>query len=189
MNLAAARARWEQDPAAARDRVEAAADLVRLSQQELTSIIQTLRPVELEGKGLCRALAEQVERWERQTGITAAFAARGNGSLPFPVEEALFRIAQEALSNIARHSEASAARVTVTVGDGGAALAVEDNGHGFNARVSAEGVGLRSMRERVEALGGDLRIESGATGTAVVARVPAGGIGEHERDRDRAARG
>jgi two-component system, NarL family, sensor histidine kinase LiaS len=189
MNLAAARARWAENPEAARERLEAAAELVRLSQQELTSIIQTLRPVELEGKGLCRALAEHVERWQGQTGIHAGFVARGSGALPFPVEEALFRIAQEALSNIARHSDASTARVTVTVGDGGAALAVEDNGRGFDAGDQKQGVGLRSMRERAEALGGELRVESGATGTAVVARVPIGGIAEHERDRDRAARG
>jgi two-component system, NarL family, sensor histidine kinase LiaS len=185
MHLAAARALWDQDPAAARRRLEAAAELVRLSQRELTDVIQALRPAPLEGQGLSRALAEHVVRWRGQTGIAAAFEARGGGPLPSPVEEALFRIAQEALSNIARHSGASETRVTLTAAGDEAVLAVEDNGRGLGARGARgapRGEGLKSMRERVEAIGGDLRIESGARGTSVVARVPVdgGGEGEHE---------
>jgi NarL family two-component system sensor histidine kinase LiaS len=138
----------------------------------LTSIIQTLRPVELEGKGLCRALAEHVERWQGQTGIVAGFEARAEGTLPLPVEEALFRVAQEALSNVARHSGASQVRVTVIGDDGEAVLLVVDDGRGLDTGTPSQGVGLRSMRERVEALGGELRIDSDGVGTAVVARVP-----------------
>jgi two-component system, NarL family, sensor histidine kinase LiaS len=172
MNLATARALWEQDPVAARQRLETAIDLVHQSQQEMTTIIQTLRPVQLEGKGLREALATYVERWQDQTGIASTFEARGDGSLPLPVEEALFRMAQEALANAARHGRAATAQVMLTTESGQVALTIRDDGRGFDTRASSQGLGLRSMRERVESVGGDLRIESGEGGTLVVARVP-----------------
>lgn len=172
MNLAAARALWEQDPAAARARLESASELVKLSQDELTSVIQTLRPVQLEDKGLGQALAEHVARWREQMGIEAVFESRCERPLPLPMEAALLRVAQEALSNVARHSHATAARVALAVCGGEVVLAVADNGRGFDARARSGGVGLHSMRERVEALGGSLRIESGAAGTSMTARVP-----------------
>jgi NarL family two-component system sensor histidine kinase LiaS len=171
MNLGAAEMLWEQDPQAARARLEAVRELVRQSQQELTTIIQALRPVQLEDKGLRLALAEHVERWQQQTGITAVFEADVDRALPLPVEEALFRIGQEALSNVARHSGATRVLVTLTARNGEASLMVRDNGLGFE-RHRRPGVGLRSMRERVEALGGEVKIESGPGGTSVIARVP-----------------
>jgi NarL family two-component system sensor histidine kinase LiaS len=175
MNLAAARALWESDPAAARARIDAAADLTRQSQQEMTGIIRTLRPVQLEGRGLCGALTEYVERWREQSGIAATFEGQCAAELPFPVEEALFRIAQEALSNITRHSGATEVSVSLTDADGHATLLIRDNGSGFDARRPPRGVGLQSMRERMETVGGDLRLDSGAGGTTVAACVPVAG--------------
>jgi NarL family two-component system sensor histidine kinase LiaS len=175
MNLGAAEMLWEQDPRAARDRLQAVRELVRQSQQELTTIIQALRPVQLEDKGLRLALAEHIERWQQQTGITTCFEADVERALPLPVEEALFRIGQEGLSNVARHSGATRVLVTLTAGNGEASLTIEDNGHGFDRRRTRPGVGLRSMRERVETLGGDVKVESGASGTALSVRVPVDG--------------
>jgi NarL family two-component system sensor histidine kinase LiaS len=172
MNLGVAEMLWDQDPPAARDRLNAVRDLVRQSQQELTTIIQALRPAPLEDKGLRLALAEHVERWQEQTGITAVFEADVDRALPLPVEEALFRIGQEALSNVARHSGATRVLVTLAARNGEASLSVNDNGRGFDRGRRRPGVGLRSMRERAAALGGEVNIKSGVAGTSVMARVP-----------------
>lgn len=176
MNLGAARSLWEQDPDAARGRLDAAFELARQSQQELTNIIQALRPPQLDGKGLRQALTEYVARWQEQSGIAASFLTRGDRVLPLLVEEALFRIAQEALANVARHSRASQALITVTADGHEATLLIEDNGHGFDARRPSPGIGLRSMRERVEAVGGTLQIDSGPRGTSALARIPIAGL-------------
>jgi NarL family two-component system sensor histidine kinase LiaS len=180
MNLGAAQELWEQAPTAARGRLAAAFDLARQSQQELTTIIRTLRPVELEGKGVREALREYIGRWQDQSGIVATWTNEGDEALPVHVEEALFRVTQEALANVARHSGADEARVTLRTRPGPAAeLTVCDDGHGFDARAQPLGVGLQSMRERVEAVHGSLVVTSGAGGTTLVARIPLDG--EEER--------
>jgi NarL family two-component system sensor histidine kinase LiaS len=172
MHLGAAQALLVQHPAAARERLATAFELAQESQRELTTIIQTLRPVELEGRSLADALAGYVTRWQAQTGIAAVFEARDADNLPAPVEEALFRVAQEALANVARHSRAAQAQVALAGGTGETTLLVQDNGAGFDAGAPSQGLGLRSMRERLAAVGGTLRVDSGPAGTSVVARVP-----------------
>jgi NarL family two-component system sensor histidine kinase LiaS len=89
-----------------------------------------------------------------------------------PVEQALFRVAQESLANVARHSQAG--RVTVSLGNENeeVRLAIEDNGVGFDEEPAAKGVGLDSMRERLDAMGGRLDILSRkGKGTRVIASV------------------
>jgi NarL family two-component system sensor histidine kinase LiaS len=174
LHLGAAQVRWEHDPASARRSLATAFELTRQSQQELTSIIQMLRPVHLDAKGLRQSLADYVDRWQEQTGIAAEFEVRGNGpgTLPPLVEDAFFRVTQEALANAARHSRASRVEVRLTFADNQVSLAIEDDGHGFDGRASASGVGLASMRERVEAVAGTLRIAGSPSGTSVVAQAP-----------------
>jgi NarL family two-component system sensor histidine kinase LiaS len=172
MNLGAARSLWERNPDAARARVDAAYELARQSQQELAAIIQTLRPVELEHGGIRQALCQLVERWQRQSGVQARCEVEGAADPPREVEDALFRVAQEALANVARHSRATAALVRIVLAPDAAELHIHDNGQGFDARRVRLGVGMQSMRERIEALGGVFGIESDADGTTVFARVP-----------------
>ena len=172
MNLGAARALWEQDPETARGRLDAAFELARQSQQELTTIIQTLRPVQLEGKGVQQALREYLDRWQEQSRIATSYEAEGDGQLPLRVEEALFRVTQEALANVARHSRAPAVRVALRSRPGEVELEVSDTGQGFDRQRRSTGVGLQSMRERIEAVGGTLAVTSGSSGTTLLARVP-----------------
>jgi signal transduction histidine kinase len=89
------------------------------------------------------------------------------------VEQTLFRVAQEALANVSRHSAATAAEVHLAYTAHQVNLTISDNGQGFDpATTNGKGVGLRSMRERVEALGGELVIESESQrGTRIAARV------------------
>lgn len=172
MNLGAAQALWERDPDKARSKLDAAAALSRQAQNELTALISTLRPVQLEGRGLASALRDYLPAWQRNTGIQAVFEARGSGQMPPEYEQALFRIAQEGLANIARHSGAKEARLTLEFKNGQVRLEVSDDGRGFNAMQPAKGLGLQSMRERAQALGGELRLQSGSQGTRLSAVLP-----------------
>ena len=123
-------------------------------------------------------------RWREQAriGVSVGRApcGRQDAELPPQVEEAFFRVAQEALANVARHSRATSVHIELrTVGDA-AELYVRDNGAGFDTGVPSLGVGLRSMYERVAEVGGELRVESSGGGTLVAACVPlveAGGDG------------
>ena len=177
MQLGAARALIEDHDSPAAQRLAEAERLTRQAQSELTALIQQLRPVALEGKGLARALRELTTDWSRQTGISAIYESTGGQNEP-PLhvmqEQALYRVAQEALANIARHSRARGARVTFTRGEGQTQLTITDDGDGFDPqRQNGQGVGLKSMRERVEALGGTLEIESmPGKGTRLLVALP-----------------
>ena len=172
MTLGAAESLWAKDPAAAREKVDQALALCRQAQQELSGLIHELRPVGLQDQGLATALGEAVERWSRQTAIEASTVLKGSPEPAVDVEQALFRVAQEALSNVAKHSQARQVEVTLSRLGDDLVLEVIDDGQGF-APASAMGVGmgLRSMRERMEALGGELEVHSKpGKGTRVLAR-------------------
>lgn len=160
-----------QDEHAARTHLAEAENLIRQTQQELGGIIQALRPVALEGKHLAHALEDYVKVWQEQTRIAADVETYGERQVSPVIEEAFFRIAQEALANAARHSRATAVKLSLECGEI-VTLAVSDNGCGFDVRLAdRQGVGLSSMRERVQALGGhiDIRSEKGS-GTTITVR-------------------
>lgn len=172
MTLGAAESLWERDGEAAREKVAQALALSRQAQKELSGLIHELRPVALEGKGLASALREYTARWSGQTGIEARVSVQGERTLAPGVEQALFRVAQEALANVAKHSEAGRVEVTLSHPGDAVLLEVVDDGRGFVPPPAAgRGMGLRSMRERVEALGGELRVRGvPGEGTQVMAR-------------------
>jgi NarL family two-component system sensor histidine kinase LiaS len=175
MNLAAVQSLWERDPQKARDRLDVTAQLARQAQQELTSLIYTLRPVQLENQGLAQALPELVSNWESQTGLKAICQVSEAVILPAEFEQTLFRVAQEALSNVARHSGAQTVQVRLESGPARVTLQVVDDGKGFDPGQTAQGVGLRSMRERMQALGGSLELTSDSGGTHLLATIPLAG--------------
>lgn len=146
-------------------------ELVQQVQQELTALVYELHPVALNEKGLVVALQEFIQRWSLQTGMTVDVQVYGEPTLSHPLSEALFRIVQEALTNIARHSRASVVQVTLAGQQESMTLSICDNGQGFDvASVQSNGVGLVSMQERMKALGGTLRIESApGEGTRITA--------------------
>ena len=177
MNLGAAQTLWDQDPQAARQQVDAAAGLARQSRQELTGLIQTLRPVQLKERNLLQGLHEFLSDWERSQGIHVLLKLPDALSLPAEVEQALFRVVQEAFANVARHSHASAVSLELRLEAGGLRLLISDNGKGFDVQGVQHGLGLPSMRERLQALGGTLRIESDAAGTRLEGWLPLEGQG------------
>jgi signal transduction histidine kinase len=173
MLVGAARAAVAGSSEAARTLAEAE-QLAGQAQQELTALIRTLRPLALSAQGLGAALGALVEEWAQQTGIAAEAHLASVAALPAATEQALFRIAQEALANVARHSGASAVVVRFAAGpSGGLTLAIEDNGHGFDPARPGSGSGVLGMRERAAELGGALLVYSDAHGTRVEARLPA----------------
>lgn len=150
-------------------------ELVRLSE-DVHAMSYRLHPSVLDDLGLPAALRTECDRLSRQESIRVEVDVR-NVPQPLPPEPALclFRVAQEALRNIARHAHARAVIVSLTARDGGLQLAVSDDGRGFDAAHDnqPQTLGQISMRERVRLLGGELDIESSpGYGTTVVARVP-----------------
>jgi len=171
MQIGATKVLLRRDVDAAETRLNEAQKLIGQAQQELTTLIRELRPAALEGKKLSDALRALATQWTAQSGIVANVRVEGTDMLPLAVEEALYRVAQEALSNVARHSKASLAQITLITTTEEVTLTITDNGQGFDATRQAQaGVGLLSMQERMKALGGDAQIESTTgTGTHVVA--------------------
>lgn len=173
MQVRAARNLLETDPAEARNHLKEAEALIKNTQQDLGAIIGELRPAALEDQGLAAALRQTLERWSQHSRIPANLHVRGERLLPLEVEQALFRVAQEALSNVARHSRASAVSVLLEYEPTQVCLTLSDNGIGFDPETARGGYGLQSMRERVTGLGGRLLIQpADGGGTTVHAAVP-----------------
>jgi len=171
MQLGAARALLkEENPAY--NPVTEAERLARQAGAELTTLIRQLRPPHFESKTFPEALQEYVTDWSRQNGITADVKVDGVSPISLAGDETLFRVAQEALANVARHSNARRVTVELDNQDDEIVLRVEDDGKGFELGQVEKGVGLDSMRERLEAIGGRLSISSGSSnGTQVMAAV------------------
>ena len=171
MQLGAARALLhDQHPAYGP--VTEAEQLARQAGAELTTLIRQLRPPHLDGKSLPEALHEYVADWSRQNGIASELNVDGLSSTSLAGDEALFRVVQEALANVARHSSARHVTVEAANHENEIILKVEDDGVGFEPGQVEKGVGLDSMRERLEAIGGHLSISPGSShGTRVTAAV------------------
>jgi two-component system, NarL family, sensor histidine kinase DevS len=150
-------------------------ELVRSTLQDVRELAVELRPKALDDFGLVAALERLTSSFQEQTGISLAFQSTlGPDRLLPEVETALYRIVQESLTNIVKHSRAAGVSILVGRKDGAASVVVEDDGIGFDpARTREEGLGLIGMRERVALLGGRLTIESRpGAGTTFVAEVP-----------------
>ena len=180
LTVEAAAASVAGDPARAAAELDSARALVDSAFAELRALIYELRPPALEQDGLVEALRKHAGMVGRVHGLAVAVTADGDDAGLAPeVEQALFRIAQEALSNAVRHASASKVEVEVTAGPERVALTVADDGAGFDlsARtVRSRRLGLTSMRDRATAAGGSLAVESApGRGTTVRAEVPSGG--------------
>jgi len=155
--------------------------LTRLSHalREVRRISHALRPSMLDDLGLAAALEQLTRELSEETGIDMRVetdAASRTATLPAAVNTALFRIAQEALTNIVRHAQAAHATLTFIVSDKTVTLTIADDGCGFDIeRVHADtrgGIGLRNMRERLDALAGTLTLASQPGHTLVTASAP-----------------
>jgi len=164
VSAAAAQARWESDPAAARTAIEDAQRGAREAQVEMSALLQDLRPAPLNGVGLLDALREQCEALGYRTGAQVTLdldsAPTDYEQYPPGTQEALFRIAQEALANVSRHARASHVTLRLAEEQNGVTLEVRDDGQGFAATAQNGGTGMAGIRERALALGGHADISS-----------------------------
>ncbi|MEU9114234.1 GAF domain-containing sensor histidine kinase [Streptomyces sp. NPDC048483] len=174
----AATALVDRDPARAKDELHQVAALAAEAADELRAAVVELRPAALDEDGLVATLRSQAQVLDRAHTARVTFAAQGVRALPAAQEEALLRVAQEALHNALRHSGAGQVEVTLTRRGQGALLRVADDGRGFDTglvRRAGRHLGLVSMRDRAGGVGGRLRVESEpGKGTAVEMEVPGG---------------
>ncbi|MFF4578914.1 GAF domain-containing sensor histidine kinase [Streptomyces sp. NPDC001373] len=175
----AAAALVDRDPARAKGELQQVAALAAEAADELRAAVTELRPAALDEDGLVATLRDHVRVLDRAHRARVTFTCDGVRALPAAQEEALLRVAQEALHNALRHSGADRVEVTLArAPDGGAVLRVRDWGRGFSpptVRKAGRHLGLVSMRDRAAGAGGrlEVRSEPGA-GTTIEMEVPGG---------------
>jgi signal transduction histidine kinase len=167
------------DPEAMRAAMAEAVGHVSAEIESLRALIAELRPPALDQLGLEPALASLVQRSATTSGLEIAADVRVGGEhrrLAPELETTVYRLVQEALTNVAKHARATTVSVSVREADGIVDVRVADDGAGLRGGSEGSGgFGLVGMRERVELAGGELRIEDGpAGGTVVRARLPVG---------------
>jgi len=144
--------------------------------QELTFLVQEIYPIALQEKGLATALRDYIFEWENRNDITVQFVSRGEGNLSLKVEQAIYRVAQETLANIARHSHARRVDMSLVYNGDSVQLSVSDNGCGFDTNLKSHGMGLRSIRERISSIHGTVQIQSApGQGSRLLMQVPTKG--------------
>ncbi|HEX8074375.1 MAG TPA: sensor histidine kinase [Thermoleophilaceae bacterium] len=146
--------------------------LVNQAMDELLTLARQLRPSALDDHGLTSAIVSQVRRFISQTGISTDLRTSGEPRLDSDQEIAVYRFAQEALSNIAQHARARNVEVDLSANGRGVELRVRDDGRGFDPAARHEGIGLSGMAERARLVGARFELESRpGGGTALTLQV------------------
>jgi len=158
-----------------------ARELAKCGLEDARRMLLGLRPKSLEGADLVHALRQLVERFSRDCGVSCTFRADGRTrGIPVETQDELYRVAQEALCNVRKHSRATSVSVSLACRPGLVMLKITDNGRGFATATDQEpghGYGLTTMRERAQRLGGKIEIATGPrTGTEVKMTVPFAGL-------------
>lgn len=174
----AAAALVDRDPARAKGELQQVAALAAEAADELRAAVVELRPTALDEDGLVATLRTHIQVLDRAHSARVTFSSCGVRALPASQEEAMLRVAQEALHNALRHSGAPQVDVTLERYGQGAVLRVTDNGSGFEPtaiRSAGRHLGLVSMRDRSSGVGGTLTVKSApGKGTTIEMEVPGG---------------
>ncbi|SDL41660.1 Histidine kinase-, DNA gyrase B-, and HSP90-like ATPase [Streptomyces indicus] len=168
----------DRDPVRAKDELQQVAALAAEAADELRAAVVELRPAALDEDGLVATLRTHIQVLDRAHAPRVTFRCEGVRALPAAQEEAMLRVAQEALHNALRHSEAAHVDVVLEKHGQGAVLRVTDDGRGFaprETRRAGRHLGLVSMRDRAGGVGGRLQVESApGKGTTIEMEVPGG---------------
>ncbi len=171
MLIQAAEASLDRDREETRRHLDLAARTARDNLNEIRAVLDAITPATPDLEAALRRLAA---RFAEETGVVAALEVDGPArQLPTPVEVMLLRAAQESLSNVRRHAGATSAALRLSYEDSTVRLAVRDDGCGFDVSQSFGGYGLEGMRNRVEQVGGSLRVSSAPGETLVTVAAPA----------------
>jgi len=165
---------YERDPQEAKKHLAEADTLVDSVRRELTDLVDELRPQSMDGEDFSEILKGYGAEWSHRSGIMLNVHVDGSDENLQPVtRESLFRIAQEALANVARHSAASQVEISIDYGKVSVKLVIKDDGRGFDTSAPHSGLGLHSMQERAESLGGSFSVASEpGQGTRIVVALP-----------------
>jgi len=184
----------EEDLEKAKEELKILKEKVRAVLKELRRIIFDLRPMALDDLGLIPVLKRYIKKFETESGIKTQLTVLGEEKrLPSPLEVSLFRIIQEALSNIEKHSRASYCQIKLEIKPNRVNAVVKDNGIGFNVEKKLADVyrdrerrfGLLGMNERAELVGGTVSIRSKeGKGTRVFVNIPIKGKGVESYESD-----
>jgi two-component system sensor histidine kinase UhpB len=142
---------------------------------ELLNLARQLRPTALDDHGLVPAIDAQLKRFAARTGMQVRLDARGDvDELGEDAQTAVYRVVQEALTNVGRHAGATSVEVELLCAPGGTELRIRDDGGGFDpAAASRIGLGLEGMAERARVVGGELDLRSApGAGTSLTMRLP-----------------
>jgi ligand-binding sensor domain-containing protein/signal transduction histidine kinase len=171
--LATAHSILSKNPSSARSHLEEAETLVSEVIEELTFLIQEMYPLVLKEKGLMCVLSSYIFEWQERNGIPVNLEVFNEHRIDIQIEQAIFRIIQEALSNVARHSNAGKVDLTLLYSKNRIELTINDNGKGFDKAARMNGVGLQSMQERAHMIYGHLTITTApGQGTVIKLAVP-----------------
>ncbi|WP_328945373.1 GAF domain-containing sensor histidine kinase [Streptomyces sp. NBC_00250] len=174
----AAAALVDRDPARAKGELQQVAALAAEAADELRAAVVELRPAALDEDGLVHTLRTHIQVLDRAHTARVTFESPGTRALPAAQEEAVLRVAQEALHNALRHADAELVTVSLTRAGQGARLTVTDDGKGFDPRTvrkAGRHLGLVSMRDRASGVGGSLTVTSASgEGTTIEMEVPGG---------------
>jgi signal transduction histidine kinase len=163
------------DPAALAEATGQLRELVVTTLQDVRRLAVELRPKALDDFGLVPAIERLVDTFREHTGIEVDLEPRlGGERLPPDIETTLYRITQEALTNVVKHAQARHVSIVLTRRDGSVSAVIEDDGRGFGkGEPDSDGLGLLGMRERIALVGGRLEVESSAgSGTTLSIEVP-----------------
>lgn len=164
---------WSSDPDRATQFLAQAKQLGSQALQEVRQSVWAMRSDPLQGQSLEEAIASLAEEFHRSTGVLPACRIMLGHPLPAEVTTALYRIVQEALTNICKYAAATEVNIQLQASPTSVCLVIQDNGKGFIVERNTTGFGLQGMRERTLALGGHFEIDSApAAGCRITANIP-----------------
>lgn len=164
----------EEESLALHNRLDELYRLTTETMEEVRRISLNLRPLALENLGLADAIYWYAENFQKNSGIEVVFRSSAlKRSLPKEIELTIYRIVQEALTNVSKHAQAQHVAITMGGGSDRVLMSIRDDGKGINRAKKTEGLGLLGMSERVRLLGGSLSIQgSEEEGTSILVEIP-----------------
>ena len=164
---------WQSDPVKAYEFLIESRELVKTALKDIRHSVSTLRSDPLQGKKLDAAIASLCQNFSSRTKVVPNFSFALDRPLTEEIKSTIYRIVQEALTNIAKHSQSTEVNLKVQIFPKLLHLFIEDNGQGFNPEQNTTGFGLQGMSERVIALDGDIKIDSSlGCGCTITINIP-----------------
>ena len=178
LNLGLIHSFLPNEPAKAARQIREAIDLTEMTMEKIRLLAHNLRPPALDAVGLSQAMEDLCRKISRQARLKIDFSGSDVANLPDYIKISLYRVLQEALTNVMKHAQASVVIINLQDESNKIILTISDNGKGFSKNnlsdeLTRKGIGLLGMQERIEALGGKLEVSTQpAKGTTLLIEIP-----------------